>query len=107
VNIFGIEVPATLLAFVQWIASPAVAALIVSVGLERWSWFQSLTSSEKTYGVLLLFVGLPFVSQILAFALAQLPADVVATVNGVYVTALSGLAAWALSQFVHKWDKSE
>lgn len=106
-NIFGIEIPATLIELVKWLASPAVAALVVSVGIERLAWFQSLTKSQKEAIVIGIFVGLPFASQALAAGLAVLPADVVATINGVYVTALSGLVAWSLSQFVHKWDKAE
>lgn len=98
-------IPANPDEFVIWLGSAVAAGFVVSYGLERLPWFQS--SPNKPALIFGVFVALPFVSQLLGWAIAAtpvFPATPQDWVRWVIALGLQGGLAWAASQYAHAND---
>lgn len=96
--------PTDLAGFVLWLAGAAAPGVVISLVLERIAAFREWQSPWKSRVIVLVFVGLPFVSQGLSALLASLPPETVKAVQDVLNLAFAGLAAWAASQYAHGAD---
>lgn len=99
--------PTDLLGFIQWAGGTGlaiVAGVIVSLGLERISWFKNWQSPHKGLVVIALFIVLPIFFDFAASMLARLDEQTVAVIQHYLLLALSGLIAWGSSQYSHAKD---
>jgi hypothetical protein len=95
--------PTDIGAFIVWLGTAGAGGLIVSLGLEKIASWVEWKSPLKTYVTVALFVALPFLSQLLQYAYAQLDPALAAQIQGYLNLAIGGLAAWAASQVAHKF----
>ena len=95
------EVP-TLLEFLRNVAAGAWGPVVVSFLLEHIAAFQRLSAEAKKWTVLGVFVVLPVAAQAL---IQYVPPQVWETAQPFWNALALGFAGWAVSQFVHEWDK--
>ena len=96
--------PTDLQGFVVWLGTAGAGGVIVAMLLERVAAFRNWKSPFKGYAVMLLFVLLPFASNVAQWALTSLDPAVLAKVQQVLGLALTGLLAWGASQYGHQSD---
>lgn len=99
--------PTDPLEFIKWLASPIAWGLIVTLVLERWSYFQGLTSKQKKWGAFLGFIVLAFVAVGLTHIFVA-PIVFPSDPRGVSLWALGvvmqGVTSWGASQYGHSAD---
>ncbi len=96
--------PTDLSSFVVWLGTVGAGGVIVALLLERIPQFKNWKSPIKSYAVLALFVALPFLAAAGQWALTALDPIILARVQWVVGTALTGLLAWGVSQYSHASD---
>jgi len=96
--------PTTISDFVIWLGTPAAGGVIFSLLLERISAWRNWHSPIKSHITVAIFVSLPFVAQGANIALRSCAPEVVRAVDDVLALAMSGLLAWAASQYAHAVD---
>jgi len=97
-----------ILQFIEWLKNPGAATLIFGVLaallLERVPQFKEWRSPIKSAVVFIAFIAFPFLVKLAAWAVIQVPPDIVARVQEYLNLAMLGVAAWASSQGAHSVD---
>lgn len=100
-----LEFPTDLPGVIVWLASPLAAGFVISHLLERWQWFAvSLSPQWRGKVIMAVFVGLPWLAKLGAWALVRVDPAQLAVVGGVVATLIQGLMAWSVSQYAHATD---
>ncbi len=99
-----IPFPLDPIAFLAWLATPAAAAVIIALVLERITAWRNWRSPWKGRAVVALFVLLPYVAAGLQLLAARVDPQLVAGVSLVLAWGLQGLFAWSASQYAHDAD---
>jgi hypothetical protein len=94
--------------FFVWLVSPGAQGLILTLGLERWPWFQLQTSTFKRWSTFIGSLLWPFPTTVLVawlglveVAFPVTPQEYVLWGTGL---ALQGLVVWATTQYGHQFD---